>query len=499
MEKTYLINTLFFKGGILMQNVMKKILCTGLALLLVCPNNIAQASSVSIEENQTVSFPNEVMQSDAVFFEKKDIHNLDAGNICEDKKIQEKINLMNNKSISISASGLYAATDTESNLPEAMDIDFYSDISGNLSTGKEEQWYKFSTTKTSTIITIDLLMTSDVDFDLYVFQVSDDGSGLEMIGYSTNDELGAYEWVKGPLDARQYYICVNSVVGYGNFSMMVYGGTNDAKEINDTFDTASSYSNNSTMYATIDSPYDIDVYKASFSKAQLFKTSFTAPAGYAYEMVIYDGNSTFTLDNNELYNLPAGTYYFIVSTMDANQYSNTAKYYLNISACPKSNDSNIAGYWISGNWKSLFEFTLDRNSYYVNGNPIDFTYNRTIANVSVDLSLGSNGVVALFHEEALAMKGKLPDFINYRGSYTIGGSCTNALMLSLGNCHYRVNSRNSNINSLISNHSAVVINSNTGKIVDIVEPNPIYEANLATWYRIHGTTSSYDPDPEPEM
>ena len=83
---------------------------------------------------------------------------------------------MNNKSISISASGLYAATDTESNLPEAMDIDFYSDISGNLSTGKEEQWYKFSTTKTSTIITIDLLMASDVDFDLYVFQVSDDGS-----------------------------------------------------------------------------------------------------------------------------------------------------------------------------------------------------------------------------------------------------------------------------------------------------------------------------------
>ena len=77
-------------------------------------------------------------------------------------------------------------------------------------------------------------------------------------------------------------------------------------------------------------------------------------------MVMYDGNSTFTLDNNELYNLPAGTYYFIVSTMNANQYSNTAKYYLNISACPKSNDSNIAGYWISGNWKSLFEFTLGR-------------------------------------------------------------------------------------------------------------------------------------------
>lgn len=360
MEKTYLINTLFFKREILMQNVMKKILCTGLALLLVCPNNIAQASSVSIEENQTVSLPNEVMQSDAGFFEKKDIHNLDAGNVCEDKKIQEKINLINNKSISISASGLYVATDTESNLPEAMDIDFYSDISGNLSTGKEEQWYRFSTTNTSTIITIDLLMASDVDFDLYVFKVSDDGSGLEMIGYSTNDELGAYEWVKGPLDARQYYICVNSAVGYGNFSMMVYGGTNDAKEINDTFDTASSYSNNSTMYATIDSPYDIDVYKASFSKAQLFKTSFTAPVGYAYEMVMYDGNSTFTLYNNELYNLPAGTYYFIVSTMNANQYSNTAKYSLNISACPKSNDSNIAGYWISGNWKSLFEFTLGR-------------------------------------------------------------------------------------------------------------------------------------------
>lgn len=406
---------------------------------------------------------------------------------------------MDNKKIDSRVSELYTSTDTETNFPEATDIDFYSDISGNLTAGKEEQWYKFSTTKTSTVITIDLLMASDVDFDLYIFQVSDDGSGLEMIGYSTNDELGAYEWVKGSLDARQYYICVNSAVGYGDFSMMVYGGTNDTKEINDTFDTASSYSNNSTMYATIDSPYDIDVYKAVFSKAQLFKASFAAPTGYAYKMVMYDGNSTYTLEYNELYNLPAGTYYFIVSTVNANQYSNTAKYSLNISACSKSNDSNIAGYWISGNWKSLFEFTWDRNNYYVNGNPIDFAYNRTIGNVSVDLSMGSNGIVALFHEEALAIGGELPDFINYRGSYTIGGSCSNALMLSLGNCSYRVDSRNSNINSLKANHAMVVINSNTGKIVDIVEPNPIYEANLATWYRVYGTTSSYDPDPEPEM
>ena len=184
MEKTYLINTLFFKREILMQNVMKKILCTGLALLLVCPNNITQASSVSIEENQTVSLPNEVMQSDAGFFEKK-IYIIWMQVMYVKTKNTGKINLINNKSISISASGLYAATDTESNLPEAMDIDFYSDISGNLSTGKEEQWYRFSTTNTSTIITIDLLMASDVDFDLYVFKVSDDGSGLEMIGYST--------------------------------------------------------------------------------------------------------------------------------------------------------------------------------------------------------------------------------------------------------------------------------------------------------------------------
>ena len=35
MEKTYLINTLFFKGGILMQNVMKKILNFGLEDALI--------------------------------------------------------------------------------------------------------------------------------------------------------------------------------------------------------------------------------------------------------------------------------------------------------------------------------------------------------------------------------------------------------------------------------------------------------------------------------
>lgn len=51
-----------------MQNVMKKILCTGLALLLVCPNNIAQANSVNTEEHKTVALSNEAMQSDAGFF-----------------------------------------------------------------------------------------------------------------------------------------------------------------------------------------------------------------------------------------------------------------------------------------------------------------------------------------------------------------------------------------------------------------------------------------------
>ena len=53
--------------------------------------------------------------------------------------------------------------------------------------------------------------------------------------------------------------------------MIVYGVTNDAKEINDTFDTSSSYSNNSTMYTTIDSPYDINYIRLHFLRHSYLK------------------------------------------------------------------------------------------------------------------------------------------------------------------------------------------------------------------------------------
>ena len=163
-----------------------------------------------------------------------------------------------------------------------------------------------------------------------------------------------------------------------------------------------------------------------------------------------------------------------------------------------SNDPTAVYMWYTPDLVAIFQFNADRTAYYINGNPIDFTYSRKYStsngNVYTNLYEKTDQFVALFQREA-DFVGELPDFINYQGPFVNDECYSNALMLSIGNTELKVNSYSTEYPSLTSLRAIVVIDCETGKIVDIMEPNPLHHGIYVKWSRIKGTECNYNPDP----
>jgi hypothetical protein len=252
------------------------------------------------------------------------------------------------------------------------------------------------------------------------------------------------------------------------------------------------------MTATIDSPYDYDLYKFTVTNNQIIEYTFDRPAGYDYQIILFDGSSMYAIPDSAAYRLNIGTYYFIIrSNTSTGLHSNTDVYGLKILDYKMSSDASAVYMWNTVDKKAIFQFNASRTAYYINGNPINFTYSRTFTvsggrNVYMNLYKTSNQFVALFDEETHYV-GELPDFINFKGPFVGDKSYSNALLLSLGNTNLVVNSYSPDYPSIFSPRAMVVIDSDTGNVVDIMEPNPMHDGHYVNWSRIPGTVSNYDP------
>lgn len=62
--------------------------------------------------------------------------------------------------------------------------------------------------------------------------------------------------------------------------------------------------------------------------------------------------------------------------------------------------------------------------------------------------------------------------------------------------NWRVNSFSSNYDGLTSNCATVIIDSDTGKVVDVMTPNPLYDNGVVLhWTRVSGVQANYNYDP----
>ena len=137
--------------------------------------------------------------------------------------------------------------------------------------------------------------------------------------------------------------------------------------------------------------------------------------------------------------------------------------------------------------------------HYVNGNPIDFTYERTVksnGNIYFNLYKTKDQNVVLFQSEAMQVMQEVPTFINVSAPFSGWNSYKNALVVGLFNTNWRVNSFSSNYDGLTSNCATVIIDSDTGKVVDVMTPNPLYDNGVVLhWTRVSGVQANYNYDP----
>lgn len=477
----------------------KKIMAVTLALILGLSFDNGAVSTVYAQENNgddTVIQPvkiTEGIQQDIIDYDSiKGIADLETANFDEQKaNICER---SEKEKIEVELTKTMAVNDEINNDPNyAYYMELGDEINDFVTEELEQRWYAFSLNQ-NTKMTLYMEMDNGVDFDLFLFKLDEEEGMLYFVGGSAMTGKGEAELAMGVLDEGVYYLAIEAESGTGSFLMHSYAGVNDSREINDSEDTASPYTNNNRMTATIDSPFDYDYYKVVIEENDIVEYTFDKPVGYDYRVLVYDGTYYYTIGNGT-YRLSEGTYYFIVLSNDES-YSDNKYYGIKFLKYKMTDDEDAVCMWYTPDKAGIFQFDYERTKFYVNGHPIDFTYSRTVqayGNIYFNLYHKKDQNVAVFQSEAEAAWGEVPFFINYQAPFTGWSSYKNALVITVFNTNWRVNSFSSVYDGLTSTFATLIIDSNTGKVVDVMTPNPLYDHDVVLhWTRINGIKANYE-------
>lgn len=370
---------------------------------------------------------------------------------------------------------------------------------GTISTAGEMRWYNFQVNAKSKR-TMKLQMEDTLDADLYLFYY--DNGELKLMGGSATAGLGVEENSNDILEAGIYFIAVGGYEGSGNFAFMFTGTDVDVDyEINDTSAQAALIETNTTISGVIDGPNDVDYYKISLSTPSAISYNIVNPGGKSY-MFLYAGgaggyqlvNKVADVDEKEPVILNSGTHYFAVVS-NGSSYDPINAYQVKVTA--HTSIAPIAHYpnFVYNEKANIFfQFNSERTSYYINGNPIDFTYNYSdhfsaggnIQAVDIDLMKTPNFNVCLTQQEGLdagmELQQTVPDILYYSSKWA-GISKKYVIMLSVNDwinkCYFihALSTGDYYPDRLYAdlNCANVIIDPGTGKVVDIMWYNYYYE------------------------
>lgn len=354
-------------------------------------------------------------------------------------------------------------------------------VQGTVEAANEARWYAFILNEKSKI-TLLAQMVEAMDADLYLFSLNEETLELELIGGSANAGKGITEYTCGILEAGTYFFAIQGYEGTGNYAFAFYQNTSLANEVNDTPNMATVAKVDSKMTGVIDNPYDIDYYKITLTSAVLMKYSFTGPANYEMKLESNDGK-VLSMPTANTYKFFPGTYYFKVQSKDTSS-SLTQEYSITTTKISNmSSDSRADVIGICEKANIYYETDL-LTVHYVNGNSIDPSYSyiknlsnsqgRQSYNMVLDKSKISNVVMSGVYE---------PDIIYYISSTRPAMSVGSKYVLSLtftGDRLYRIHNYCTgaySMNNFSQDFDAVnvLIDPETGKLVDILEFNYYYD------------------------
>ena len=394
-------------------------------------------------------------------------------------------------------------------------------VQGNLTQTGEMRWYGFILNQTSKV-SIMLEAASSVDADLYVFKLDENTYNLDLIGGSASTGIGIMERYSSILGAGIYYFAIDAYEGNGQYTFAFYATNDLNNEVNDTVATAATIGVNSTVTGVIDNPYDIDYYKFTLTAPMIMSMSKTV-GNYKFDFLL--GSSSAGIyrvsQTEELYEFEAGTYYIRIYSPDGS-YSVNTQYSINLNKIANiAADANSFCYMVNKPAKIVFQTDPNGGRMYVNGNPIDVSYSyyndasNSAGTQIYDISMqNSSKLRAKIYQDQFMYDDwettayfamTMPDTVRYlSGNRGVGPTGIEALQLSIytsdASNFYKIHCRATgayaanNLNRDLF-FATVLINPNTGKLVDIEYYNYYYDyiggSNSMTYTRPYGSHTKY--------
>ncbi|AEY65587.1 hypothetical protein [Clostridium sp. BNL1100] len=390
---------------------------------------------------------------------------------------------------------VYASTADDNSDPNGASYLPFNEATGDaIDTEGGSRWYGVVADETCRITTLMVASDPSSDFDLYIYKLDEATGTLDNIGYSCQ-EAGNDEKVDLIVNEGVYYIQVNAYTGTGTFGLVSYQSINYiSREINDTIGTATAISKSCTLTDAIDSPLDMDIYKFSIT-TEASRKSFTLAnpenCNYALYIVTSD-NSIYSINSGVTYSLGNGDYYLIVTTSDGT-YSNAAPYTVAV-----TNQDSVLGGTDLLSYNGYLVQQVGAN-YYINGKLIDFSFSykydisagADYLHASMTLSTKANTSVKNFaDEQSLGIS-----FIKYTSTFN-GSARDVALFIPIQNVsytYYRTASASLAPTYVFDSRSVaeayLIVDVNTGKVIDLFSPNWYYESSAS--HHSHGIGAVY--------
>jgi len=395
-----------------------------------------------------------------------------------------------------SVMALTAATNTSPNNAQLV-TQFAAPIGGNIGAAGEQRWYVLPTSEKMKL-SWNLLTDTTVDCDLYMYKLDEATMTLKFVTGTANHSV-TREYITNIQESGIYYIVVHGYNGTGNFNLTPYGSAQDMDmEVNDTTDAAFHVNYQAmNISGVIDNPNDRDCYEITVYKQTILDIDLTSPAGTNYIMYYSDGEGVFSYNMDNFLVLEAGTYSFIVLSAD-NSYHNVNPYTLNAKL-------------VTGGGMSLLRYTDDlktfftkneNNEYFVNGNLIEFKYD---FEHHVSNSGGTaNTYMHLYPNENLEVGADWFGFIDYTTDWFGAESRNRVLVVTMLNSKYEEDSR---MIAVVDRYTSgayidpdershyklpycqMIIDPETGKVIDLLEPNFYYEQGNQSFKYIQSYTN----------
>lgn len=371
-------------------------------------------------------------------------------------------------------------------------------MQGNIEAANEMRWYGFILNQKSTV-TILLNTVETLDADIYLFALNQETYELELIGGCAAEGQGLSEYFRHVMEPGVYYFAVAGYESTGGFAFGYYESNIDVDyEVNDSMDAAPEITFDKKITGVIDGPNDVDFYKLTVSKRTILKNMNSIPGEYTFQCVSTTGGRFDALTEHQNWcDIRPGTYYLAVYSKN-NSYSATKTYTICLekveTLCNDPTADFIAFYEDAG---FFFQTNESGTANYVNGNPVDISYNYHFEssnatgmqnyNISIDPNAGAHVYIDWEHGNYY------PGAIHYHTSThpAMKVSGRPALLLTyVGSSEfYKINCRGTGAyaqHTLKREDSEiiVIIDPSTGKLIDIFEFNFFYHHNTSPGNKI---------------